>query len=157
MRRKVYVFSFFPDHPPCSPTVCANNSDVAQLRTAAFAKRSVAESRKQEEDAILNGCPLHLPRGILFLSSYPYKINKGLCMGRQRLGGADNQLRMCRVLSHLSSLQKHLSIHTQLTPTRFSTSTFFFFLLFFPPFFMFFSVFLVARQRRTKEAAREGL
>lgn len=47
-----------------------------------------------------------------------YKINKGLYMGRQRLGGADNQLRMCRVLSHLSSLQKHLSIHTQLTPTR---------------------------------------
>ena len=56
-------------------------------------------------------------------------------MGRQRLGGADNQLRMCRVLSHLSSLQKHLSIHTQLTPTRFSTSTFFFLLALFPSFF----------------------
>lgn len=52
MRRKVYVFSFFPDHPPCSPTVCANNSDVAQLRTAAFEKRSVAESRKSEGDDI---------------------------------------------------------------------------------------------------------
>ena len=61
-------FFFIYSAKPIYPTVCANNSDVAQLCTGAFEQCSI------EEDDILNGCALHLPRGICFAFSLSHHL-----------------------------------------------------------------------------------
>lgn len=59
----IFLYSFFSfpfqDRPLARPAVCANDSSIDQLLTAAFAKRSIAESRKQrggkQSSAFKNG------------------------------------------------------------------------------------------------------
>lgn len=80
------VFSLFSSSStkPIYPTVCANNSDVAHLCTGAFEQCSI------EEDDILNGCALHLPRGICFATSLSIVLSlqnkQGSVYGQAKVG-----------------------------------------------------------------------
>lgn len=88
----------------------------------------------QQREIIFFDCALL----VFFATSYYHRLivtkNKQWSVyGQAKVGQG---LQLCRVLSRLSSLQKHLSIHTQVTP-MFLHFYFVFFYSFFPPPFSF--------------------